>query len=722
MLLIIKEVRYMELPRNSVWSVNDSELLRDGLYRLLDIFQDVESVILFPLDDTSATVRPIAVSLESFIELFSSRKAQKAHYKLPSYLLVDEENISDDHIGRRDKNYGFIKGIVLSRSFVFDYATKKRSHQLAEYAKEIGVDRKSLARLLTLYWRNGQDKMALLPAFSKSGGAGRDRIPTTKPLGAPKQPRTTAFDRAAKFILSDDDKKKFKKALRKYYLKESGLTLAKTYKNLLKDSYSKEISLAEACGRYPLIPTKKQFSYWSTKLFSKEQIIKQRTSENEYLRNKRSVLGSITDQSYLPGVHFEIDATVADVHIVSELGSQYVLGRPTIYIVADRASRMIVGMHVSLYHASWRAARQALTNSFLSKSDYCKSFGLEIADSEWPCAHIPKELVCDNGEMIGIQPQKALTPMTKLSFTPPYRPDCKGVVEKRFDTLNNEVVHELLGTTRGGKVVRGSRDPRKDAIYTLKEVTAEIIKAVLEHNRSILDGLAYSSPLLIENNLSPTPLNYWKIHLAKHRHQLQSANSDEVIARLLPSAEVSMTRSGIHFNGMYYSCSEVEERNLASVARSSGRWRLEARIDENTTNYIYVRLDKNREFIKCNLLPRSRMLGDKSMYESDFIRDWLDTKKELTPISTTSIDDHKHRQETARQAKRRSKNAENVSFKDKTSNSRQHRKEELEATTNMIASESEASVANSIPDSFPLGNKIIPLPKGRKRRTNGGGV
>ncbi|CAH8200817.1 Mu transposase C-terminal domain-containing protein [Vibrio aestuarianus] len=708
----------MELPRNSVWSVNDSDLLEDGLYRLLDIMQDVESVILYSLED--ATVRPIAVSLEAFIELVSSRKAKKSQYELPTYLLVDEEKIPDAHIGRRDKNYNLIKEVISDSTFVFDYATKKRSPQLAEYSKQINVDRKTLARLLSQFWRNGQDKMSLLPAFSKSGASGRERTPTTTPLGAPKQPRTIAVDRAAKYIVSDDDKNKFKKALKKYYLKESGMTLAKTYDNLLKDSYSKEINFAEACGRSPSVPTKKQFSYWRTKLFSKEEIIKQRTSENDFLRNKRGALGSVTDRSYLPGVHFEIDATVADVHIVSELGSQYVLGRPTIYIVADRASRIIVGMHVSLYHASWRAARQALANSFLPKSTYCQSFGVDIEDSEWPCAHIPKELVCDNGEMIGVQPKKALTSMTQLSFTPPYRPDCKGVVEKRFDIINKEVLHELLGTTRGGQVVRGSRDPRKDAIYTLKEVTVEIIKAVLEHNRSILDGLAFSSPLLIENDLSPTPLNYWKIHLAKHRHELQSANSDEVIARLLPSAEVSMTRSGIYFNGMYYSCSEVEELNLASVARSSGRWRLEARIDENTTNYIYVRLDKNREFIRCNLLPRSRMLGDKSMYESDFIQDWLDTKKELTPISTTSIDDHKHRQEVTRQAKKRSKDAEKVSFRDKTANTRQRRKEELEATTNMIASTPEPSATNKVSAPLSTGSKVIPLPKGRKRRTTRG--
>ncbi|MEZ9469350.1 Mu transposase C-terminal domain-containing protein [Vibrio lentus] len=381
---------------------------------------------------------------------------------------------------------------------------------------------------------------------------------------------------------------------------------------------------------------------------------------------------------------------------------------------------MIVGMHVSLYHASWRAARQALTNSFLPKSTYCKSFGVPLEDSEWPCAHIPKELVCDNGEMIGIQPKKALTPMTQLSFTPPYRPDCKGVVEKRFDIINKEVLHELLGTTRGGQVVRGSRDPRKDAIYTLKEVTAEIIKAVLEHNRSIFDDLAFSSPLLVENDLSPTPLNYWKVHLLKHKHELQSANSGEVIARLLPSAEVSMTRSGIYFNGMYYSCSDVEELNLASVARSSGRWRLEARIDENTTNHIYVRLDNNKEFIRCDLLPRSRMLSDKTMFESDFIRDWLDTKKELEPISTTSIDDHKHRQEVTRQAKRRSKDAEKVSFKDKTNNTCQRRKEELAATTNLLASINEASAPTDAPPTLTSDNKVIPLPKGRKRRTSRG--
>jgi len=706
----------MELPRNSVWEFKGSDLTEDCLYRILDIMQDVESVILFPLDNPSATVRPIALSIQAFTEQAKSQKAIKSEYILPNFILVDEAGISEEHIARRDKNFSLVKDIVVDRAFLFDYATKKRVPHLAEYAKNVGIDRKALSRLLTQYWRYGQDKMALLPAFSKSGGLGKERRPTNKPLGAPKKPRTVAIERSEKYIVSDVDKANFKKALKKYHLRESGLSLAKTYKKMLIDHYANELRFADACGRPPFIPTKKQFSYWTTKLFSKDEIIKRRTSENDFLRNKRGLLGSVIQDSFLPGTHFEIDATVADVHIVSELGTQHVLGRPTIYVVVDRASRMIVGVHVSLFYASWRAARQALVNSFLPKSDYCRGFGIDINNSEWPCAHIPKELVCDNGEMIGQEPRKALTPMTKLSFTPPYRPDCKGVVEKRFDIINKGVVHEFLGTTRGGNVVRGSRDPRKDAIYTLKEVTTEIIKSVLEHNNSILDNLAFSSPLLIDNDLSPTPINYWKIHIAKHKHELQSANFDEVIARLLPTAEVSMTRSGIHFNGLYYSCAEVEERDLASVARISGQWRLEARIDENTTNYIYVRLDKNQGFTRCNLLPRSRMFRDKSMIESDFVQDWLDSKKELSPINVSSIEDHKQRKQVAREAKLRSKDAEKMTFVEKTKNVRQRRKEELEATTNIITSKVKSQDVD-VPRSAEA--KVVLLPKGRKRKIKG---
>ena len=189
--------------KNSVWRISNSDLFEDGLYRLLDILQDIESIILFSLENSSTIVRPVAVSLESFIELVSSRKAKQTQYELPAYLLVDEENTPEGYISRRDKNYGLIEGVIFDQTFIFDYATKKRFPQLSEHAREMGVDRKSLARLLTLYWRYGQNKMALLPAFANSGGFGRERMPTSKPLGAPKQPRTLALERSRNPLWQD---------------------------------------------------------------------------------------------------------------------------------------------------------------------------------------------------------------------------------------------------------------------------------------------------------------------------------------------------------------------------------------------------------------------------------------------------------------------------------------------------------------------------------------
>lgn len=247
----------MEIVRNSVWQFKGAEILEDGVYRVLEVLHIADCVILFPLHQSSTTIRPIGISIEGFIEQSKRKKIKKAKCNVAPHLLVDESEIPTPQRDRRDKNYKLIEGIVNNHEFLFDYATKKRTSNLAQYAKTVGSDRKSIARLLTQYWQNGQDKMALLPAFAHSGGAGKERSTKDKALGAPKSPRTVALNRSAKYIVTDLDKGYFRKALKKYFLKVDGVTLKKTYKNLLRDSYEKEIRLAEACGRSPYVPSQR---------------------------------------------------------------------------------------------------------------------------------------------------------------------------------------------------------------------------------------------------------------------------------------------------------------------------------------------------------------------------------------------------------------------------------------------------------------------------------
>lgn len=448
--------------------------------------------------------------------------------------------------------------------------------------------------------------------------------------------------------------------------------------------------------------------------------MEKRTSEQDFLRNKRGILGVSTQRSALPGSVFEIDATVADVHIVSEFGPQYILGRPTIYIVIDRASRLIVGLHVSLYFASWRAARQALANSFLPKQEFCKLYGIDIAEAEWPCADLPLELVCDNGEMIGLKPTTNVSPMTQLSFNPPYRPDGKGVVEKRFDILNKKSIHKLMGTTRGGKVIRGDRDPRKDAVMTLSEITRILILEVLDHNKSVFEELTYSSSLLLENNLEPTPLNYWKIHVSKFRTELRSCSPSDVVAQLLPPAMVSMTEYGLEYSGLYYTNSDIESRKFHSIARSSGQWQLEARIDENTTNFIYVRLDKNQGFVRCNLAERRKLFRDRSMIEADFVQDWFDAKKENAVADDRRKEVRKEVSKINREAASRRKAAKIIPFNQRKQGIRDNRKIEVERTTNIIDRASLPSAGKSKEAVEPIATStVISLPQGPQRNRKG---
>ena len=704
----------MKLVKNSVWNVRKVDGVPSGLYRVLQIFEDIPCLILFYLENPKGITRPIAIELDKFSRCIKQKRILEESFLLPPHLLLSEEEINKSYKMIRDENFLLIEGLVSDPEFIFDYATKNRVPRLAKHANGKGKARTTISRLLNSYWRYGQDKNALLPAYQYSGGAGQQRKVSEKPIGAPKTSRTLAVKRPKTFIVTDTDKNNIRKSLKKHHLKPGGKNLVETRKELLREYYAPEIKRAKALGEAPYVPTYKQVREWKHKLFTKNEITEKSSTERDYLLSKRELLGNTKQKWPVPGSCFEIDATVADVHIVSSFGKQYVLGRPTIYSIVDRASSLIVGLNVSLYFASWRAARQALANAFLPKASYCKEFGIDIQESDWPAAHIPMRLMCDNGEMIGLEPQKLVVPLTELQLSPPYRPDFKAMVESRFGLLNDETIHTLLGTTRGGKVIRGDRDPRKDAIYTLKEFTALLIDAVLELNRSIYNSLATSSSLLIEKNLPPTPLNFWKAHIAEHKHALKLADSSEVISRLYPPAKASMTRDGIEYNNMYYSCDRVVQDNLASIARTNGQWQLDARINENTTNYIYVRFDKNDVFTKCNLLGKSNMIKDQPMYESEFVIDWLDKNHEENPISVESIDSKVIRTNIERNAKTRAKN-DDLTPTERVKSTRERRNLEIEKTANKVEDNS-----TSLPQEKPKSNtepkpsSVVYLPR-RKR-------
>ncbi|CNF64395.1 hypothetical protein [Yersinia enterocolitica] len=78
----------MEIAKNSVWSFKGAEDLSDGKYRVIEILDDIDCILLFSLNSTSPTERPRATLLSYFIQQVKNRHVSTDTYLLPVYLLV----------------------------------------------------------------------------------------------------------------------------------------------------------------------------------------------------------------------------------------------------------------------------------------------------------------------------------------------------------------------------------------------------------------------------------------------------------------------------------------------------------------------------------------------------------------------------------------------------------------------------------------------------------
>ena len=138
----------MDIIRNSVWLSQGTDLLAEGLYRVLDFDRKVDLLILFKIK-SERTGKPIPFSFSMFKYYIESNSITCKDYIYPSYMLVDEKELTDKDRGRRDENYNIIKDLVDDRMFLFDYALHKKSHLLMDGFAPIFPD---TCYHLTHYW------------------------------------------------------------------------------------------------------------------------------------------------------------------------------------------------------------------------------------------------------------------------------------------------------------------------------------------------------------------------------------------------------------------------------------------------------------------------------------------------------------------------------------------------------------------------------------------
>lgn len=571
----------------------------------------------FCIDIHSQTAVPLFRSLTEFDELIASGlvRAVADPWGMP----VPEASLTEAQRERRDKGWALIQTLVLAQPRCFE--SRHRARLCAQIADTYapGTTRQKVARLIRRYWQRGMTPNALLPDYANSGAPGKSRA-----AGAAKRGRPAVIGRPGMNI-DAEVRRQIRDTVTRFFARNHKLDVSEAHQRLLETHYM-ESSVDPATGRQRRhlrqpYPSLGQFRYWLEKDHDSFALERRRRTPRVYDKDMRGLLGTSTAEVTGPGSRWQIDATIADVYLVSRLDRRRIVGRPTLYFVLDVFSRMIVGLHAGLEAPCWVGAMSALVNAAADKVTFCREFGIDIEPQDWPSQGLPDVLLGDRGEMLGEKAEVLVKHFgVRLENTPPYRADLKGIVEKRFDLIQASFGPYVPGYVEPDFRQRGARDYRLDATMTIDEFTAVIISCVLAHNIRRLRDYPRDAQMIAED-VPPVPVDLWDWGIARRSGALRRYSEETVRLSLLPEAEATVTATGIRFYGCFYSSAEAIAAHWFDKARQQGSWKVRISYDPRSLDTIWLHGDGARPaFTPCSLTAKSGMWRGRTLWEIDQVR------------------------------------------------------------------------------------------------------
>jgi hypothetical protein len=380
----------------------------------------------------------------------------------------------------------------------------------------------------------------------------------------------------------------------------------------LKDVDDREIPILASSTE---LPTVHQFIYWGKKNLGPEATVKACYGNNRFEIDHQPILKS--SSVFGPGSYYQIDATPADIDLVSSLDPMVVIGRPNLYMATDVFSTLIVGLSITFDGDGWLSAMAAFENATTEKVNYCKKFGVEIEDYEWPAHHLPNVLVADRGPFESHASDRIVSGLgVTINNNPPYHPNRKGLIEENLRLVTERMIHQLRGA-----INKKQHDYRRNENFpclTISDFTEIVIRFVLLYNQTKTLSGRLMPKGLITARVERTPLGVWEWGIKNRAGQLRTVERNLVRQSLLPTEEVSCSQKGIYFKGFYYS-SKTGERNGWFVKRPGFRWnRVKILYDPRLVDRIYL-LNGRNGLETCHLLPGySTFLGCSWQEVEDF--------------------------------------------------------------------------------------------------------
>jgi putative transposase len=545
--------------------------------------------------------------------------------------LPDKAFFSKAARDRAEAAFKLIKPL-LANPQIFEESSRGRL--VAARAEEVNVSKTTLYRYLRMYWRNGQNLLALMNDFDKIG---RTRTGITAGRGRrPKDGKYTTFQMKAVDI------ENIEKAVRTHYLNGEISTLAGAHFQMRQDNYC----YVDGNGDRYLLPDGEfpsifQFRHIASTRFTLEDILRKKRGKKEFDREHGPHLGSALEECLGVGHIYEIDATIADVFLVAIADRTSIIGKPTLYLIYDRWSRLIVGFYVGLENASWTGAMLAILSIAADKQALCARYSVPYNAHDWVAdATFPQKFVGDRGEMASHDSYRICDGMeTTVTNTQSLLPHRKGTVECGFKLIHASIADVTPGYEPPLNAVK-RRAVRyfNDASLTLEEFTSIILQSIIAHNRRLMTGYE-PSPQQVLDEVPSIPLELWNDDIARRSGSLARYDYDFLHLQLLPRDEATVTQDGIMFRKCVYKLPETHGSEWFVTAGKRGNFKVQCSFDHRLVDSIIVYNPKDpREAIVCPLGEKSDKYAGYSFAEVEYIV----RKKEFVDFG------HKHSADQAR--------------------------------------------------------------------------
>lgn len=480
-----------------------------------------------------------------------------------------------------------------------------RANMISKVRTEFNISKMTVYKYLKKYWQGGKLKVALISNYKNCGGKGKDKKLGDRKIGRKNGLAEQNPDEAG-INLSNEDKEKIRAAIKKYYLNHRENSLNTAYE-IMKSVYYMKITIDKNGVEHTQMPkanempTIYQFKYIYYKEFKEPRIDEVkvgRKGKKEFKLNHNAIINNDKHEVIGPGYRFEIDATYPPIYLLNSIKNKNI-GKPVIYHITDVFTTLIAGIYIGIGFACWEGAASAIYNCTENKLEFCKRYGLDIKEDEWPTTMLPMSIRADRGEVCGKLSEKIIENLgIAIETTPSYMANMKGTVEGSFSIQERKFKAILNGVIENDYRKRGGSDARLDATMNLQEFTKSVLRCVIHHNNKIMDNYPKTQGM-VNDSIVGSPSEIWRWGIKNISGSQSKISSDYIKLNLMRSAKAKVTKRGIEFCDRKYHCETANAEKWYIKARNSGVRYFDIRFDPRNMNDIY--LINNGRFELCSL-------------------------------------------------------------------------------------------------------------------------